>query len=121
MGTYKDLQFYKKAFKLAMRIHEISKRFPKEERYSLTDQIRKSSRSVCANFAEAYRRRKYPAYFASKLADCDTENSETEVWLDFSIACQYITQPEYTELITLKQEAGNLLGDIIKHPEKYIR
>ncbi len=104
-----------------MRIHEISKRFPKEEIYSLTGQIRKSSRSVCANFAEAYRRRKYLAHFASKLSDCDAENTETEVWLDFSISCQYITESEHSELTLLKKEVGNLLGDIIKNPEKYIR
>lgn len=75
MSDYKDLLAYKKVFKLAMDIFEITKRFPKEETYSLTDQIRRSSRSVCANFAEAYRRRKYPAHFLSKLADSDTENT----------------------------------------------
>ena len=79
MGNFKDLLAYKKGFELAMDVYEISKRFPKEEKYSLTDQIRRSSRSVCANFAEAYRRRKYPAHFISKLTDSDPENSETEV------------------------------------------
>jgi four helix bundle protein len=119
MATYKDLLFYKKAFELAMKIFEISKRFPKEETYSLTDQIRRSSRSVCANFAEAYRRRKYPAHFMSKLTDADTENAETEVWLDFAFTCNYITDVEHKELLSLREEAGRLLGDIIKNPSKY--
>ena len=79
MGSYNDLIIYKKAFELAMDINEISKRFPKEETYCLTDQIRGSSRSVCANFAEAYRRRKYVAHFVSKLTDSDSENAETTV------------------------------------------
>lgn len=119
MGLFRDLQAYKKAFKLAMDIFEISKRFPKEEKYSLTDQIRRCSRSVCANFAEAYMRRRYPAHFISKLSDSDTENTETGVWLDFSLACQYVTDTEYNQLYSQKQEAGKLLGDIIKNPEKY--
>src|SRR5688572_30249210 len=102
--TFKDLLAFKKAFQLAMNIYEISKRFPKEEKFSLTDQIRKSSRSVCANFAEAYRRRKYLAHFLSKLADADAENSETEVWLDFSLACNYISASEYGNLISQQEE-----------------
>jgi len=81
MGHYKELLAYKKAYELAMKIFYISKRFPSEERYSLTDQIRRSSRSVCTNLAEAYRRRKYKDYFISKLNDSETENTETEVWL----------------------------------------
>jgi|SRR5688572_10272616 four helix bundle protein len=119
MSSYKDLLAYKKAFQLAMDIFEITLRFPKEERYGLTDQIRRSSRSVCANFAEAFRRRKYPAHFASKLSDADTENTETEVWLDFSLACKYITQTEYDKLYAQKEEIGRLLGDILKTPDKY--
>jgi len=119
MAGHKDLLVYKKAFELAMDIFEISKRFPKEETYSLTDQIRKCSRSVCANFAEAYRRRKYPSHFLSKLTDSDSENAETEVWLDFSFACKYISENEHHKLTSQKQEVGRLLGDIIKNPEKY--
>lgn len=84
MGDYRDLIVYQKAYKLAMDIYEVTKKFPAEEKYSLTDQIRRSSRSVCANFVEAYRRRKYKAHFLSKLNDSETENAETGVWLDFS-------------------------------------
>ena len=120
MSTYKDLLAFKKAFALAMKIFETSKRFPKEETYSLTDQIRKSSRSVCANFAEAFRRKKYPAHFLSKLSDSDSENAETSVWLDFSFACKYISDSEHKELTTDQEEVGRLLGDIIKSPEKYL-
>ncbi|MBK7560107.1 MAG: four helix bundle protein [Chitinophagaceae bacterium] len=98
MASYKDLTCFKKAFELAMDILEISKKFPKEETYSLTDQIRRSSRSVCANFAEAYRKRRYIAHFVSKLTDCDSENSETDVWIDFSFACKYITTEEFKRL-----------------------
>jgi len=94
MAGFKDLIVYQKAFSLAMEIFEISKRFPKEEKYSLTDQIRRSSRSVCSNLAESYRKRRYPAHFLSKLTDSDMENSETDVWLEFSLACNYITEEE---------------------------
>ncbi len=83
-----------------MEIFNISKRFPPEEKYSLTDQIRRYSRSVCTNLAEAYRRRRYKDYFTSKLNDCETENAETQVWLDFSHDCKYITTEEYSSLTT---------------------
>jgi four helix bundle protein len=105
MGEFGDLLVYKKAFKLAMAIYEISKRFPKEEKYSLTDQIRRSSRSVCTNFAEAYRRRRYPNYFLSKLSDSDTENAETGVWLDFALACKYITESEIQRFVFTKRRS----------------
>ena len=88
---FKELLAYKKSFDLAMLIFEISKTFPKEETYSLTDQIRRSSRSVCANISEAYRKRRYPKHFISKLTDADGENSETNTWLDFALGCKYIT------------------------------
>jgi four helix bundle protein len=83
MGDYKDLLAFKKAYSLAMEIFEISKTFPREEQYSLTDQIRRSSRSVCTNIGEAYRKKRYPAHFISKLSDAETENTETEIWLLF--------------------------------------
>jgi four helix bundle protein len=119
MGSFTDLIVYQKAFSLAMEIFEISKRFPKEERYSLTDQIRRSSRSVCSNLAESYRKRLYPAYFMSKLTDSDMENSETDVWLQFSYAAKYITDEEMASLLMKNGEVGKMLGYMIKNPEKY--
>ena len=85
---FKDLLVYRKAFDLAMEIFEISKTFPKEETYSLTDQVRRSSRSVCANIGEAYRKRRYFKHFISKSSDSDSENAETQVWLHFAVACK---------------------------------
>ena len=120
MSTFKDLLAFKTAFALVMKIFEISKRFPKEDTYSLTNQIRRSSRSVCTNFAEAFRRRKYPAHFLSKLSDSDSENAETDVWLDFAFECKYISDAEHKELKSDHEEVRELLGDIIKHPHKYI-
>lgn len=86
--NFRNLTVYKKAFALAMEIFQITKKFPKEERYSLTDQIRRSSRSVCSCVGEAYRKRQYEAFFVSKSSDGDGENTETRVWLDFSMACK---------------------------------
>jgi four helix bundle protein len=103
--SYKETRVYKLAFEVAMEIFEISKSFPKEETYSLTDQIRRSSRSVCANIAEAYRKKLYPAHFVSKASDADTENNETGVWLDFSIACRYLSQEKYKALS--EKKSGN--------------
>jgi len=121
MANFQDLIVYKKAFVLAMEIFEISKRFPKEETYSLISQIRKSSRSVCANMAEGYRRRKYIAHFSSKMTDSDAENEETGVWLDFSFHCKYISNAEHDRLMSLKEEVGKMIGDMIKFPEKFVR
>jgi len=89
MGDYRTLLAYQKAFALAMRIYHISKTFSPEERFGLIAQIRNSSRSVCTNIVEAYKRRRYKDYFISKLNDSETENAETQVWLDFSLACNY--------------------------------
>lgn len=116
---FKDLLAYKKAFALAMAIFELSKNFPPEEKYSLTDQIRRSSRSVCPNIGEAYRKRIYPKHFISKLSDSDEENSEPQVWLDFALACKYINQEKFDLLIKEAQEVGKLLGYMINHPEKF--
>ena len=113
MGHYKELLAYKKAYELAMKIFTLSKKFPPEEKYSLTDQIRRSSRSVCANIAEAYRRKRYKDYFISKLNDAETENAETEVWLDFAKDCNYISSEEYEELASLNTEAGKLIWFMI--------
>jgi four helix bundle protein len=97
MADYNKLTVYKKAFELAMEVFDLSKSFPKEERYSLTDQMRRSSRSVCANIAEAYRKRQYPAHFVSKISDADMENSETQVSLDFALNCKYLNS-EITQI-----------------------
>ena len=88
---YKKLKVYQLAFELAMQVFEVSKGFPKEERYALTDQIRRSSRSVCVNIGEGYRKRLYKKHFIAKLSDADMENTETQVWLDFALSCCYIT------------------------------
>lgn len=120
MSGIRDLIVYKKAFELSMMIFRMSKKFPKEETYSLTDQVRRSSRSVCANIAEAYRKRRYPAHFVSKLTDSDGENSETQVWLDFIVACEYGTAEQVKEMYTLSNEVGQMLGNMIEHPDKWI-
>jgi len=96
MGSFRDLIVYQKAFKLAMDIFKLTKGFPVEEKYGLTSQIRNSSRSVCSSIAEGYRKRQYPAHFISKISDADMENSETQVWLDFSLSCKYINREVYT-------------------------
>jgi four helix bundle protein len=119
--TFRDLTVYKKAFTLAMEIYQLSKKFPQEERYSLTDQVRRSSRSVCSCVGEAYRKRQYKAHFVSKSSDADMENTETRVWLDFALSCQYITQEVWNELERQSEEVGKLLNHMIENPEKYSR
>ena len=104
-----------------MAIFEKTKVFPKEERYSLTDQIRRSSRAICSCIAEAYRKRSYPAYFVSKSSDADMENSETQSWLDFSFACNYINDERYKDLIKKSEEVGRMLNHMIENPEKYLK
>jgi four helix bundle protein len=120
-GTFRDLTAYKKAFALAMDIFTLSKKFPAEEKYSLTDQVRRSSRSVCSNIGEAYRKRKYQAHFVSKATDADMENTETRVWLDFALACGYIAMEAWDDLETKSEEVGKLLNHMIENPEKYLR
>ena len=116
---FKKLLAYQKSFELAMLIFEISKSFPKEETYSLTDQIRRSSRSVSANIAEAYRKRIYPKHFTSKLTDADGENSETSTWLDFALACNYLDKEKHLELTELGIELGKLINYMINNPNKF--
>jgi len=115
----KHTKVYKLAFELAMEIYEISKKFPKEETYSLTDQIRRSSRSVCICLLEAYRKKKYPAHFVSKVTDSDMENSETSGWLDFALACKYIDDIIHSRFTTKNEEIGRLLNHMINNPGKY--
>ncbi len=116
---FKELLAYKKAFALAMSIYQISKTFPKEEKYSLTDQIRRSSRSTCANMAEAYRKRIYPKHLISKRTDSDAENSETIVWIDFALECRYIDVNTHKTLSSECIEIGKLLNYMIGNPEKF--
>ncbi len=119
--SFRDLTVYKKAFAFAMEIFDVTKKFPKEERYSLTDQIRRSSRAICSCIAEAYRKRNYPAYFVSKSSDADMENSETQSWLDFSNACGYIDVEKFNDLLLKSEELGRMLNHIVENPEKYLR
>lgn len=119
--TFRDLTVYKKAFTLAMEIYQLSKKFPQEERYSLTDQVRRSSRSVCSCVGEAYRKRQYKAHFVSKSSDADMENTETRVWLDFALSCHYITEEVWIDIEKKSEEVGKLLNHMIENPEKYLR
>ncbi len=116
---FKKLIAYKKSFDLGMAIYNVSKSFPKEETFSLTDQIRRSSRSVSANIAEAYRKRKYPRHFISKLTDSDGENSETSVWLDYAFACEYLKENIYKDLSQENIEIGKLINYMINNPGKF--
>ena len=115
-----DLQVYRRAFDNAMRIFELSRHFPKDETYSLTDQIRRSSRSVCANIAETWRKRRYEAAFASKLSDSETEAAETQVWLEFAVKCGYLEPGIGTPLYSECDEVIRMLVDMINHPEVWI-
>lgn len=116
---FTELLAYKKDFQLAMEIFQHTKGFPREEKFALTDQIRRSSRSVCACLAEAYRKRNYPAHFVAKLSDSDMENSETQVWLDFALACEYLDKTNHSRLSDAVKEVGKLLNFMILNPEKF--
>ena len=119
--TAKDLTVYKKAYALAMRIFRVSKSFPPEERFALTGQMRRSSRSVCNNLREAWAKRRYPGHFVSKLTDSDGENSETDTSLDFARDCNYIPVATHAELVAECAEIGNMLGAMIERPEKFLK
>ncbi len=108
--SHKELDVYRMSFRAAMRIFEVSKRFPMEERFSLTDQIRRSSRSVCANMAEAWRKRRYEGSFLHKLSDCEAEAAETQTWLDFAMECRYLEANIAQEL---GQEYDYILGKLV--------
>lgn len=116
---FRALLVYQKAYHLACDIFEMTSSFPREEVYSLTDQIRRASRSVCANLAEAYRKRPYRKHFLLKLTDCLGENSETQVWLDFSFHCKYIDEENYRLLTEATTEVGRLLTYMYHNPDKY--
>jgi four helix bundle protein len=117
--SHKELEVYQLAFKSSMEIYHLTKTFPKEEIFSLTSQIRKSSRSVSANIAEAFRKRRYEKAFVSKLSDSEAEAAETQVWLDYSLECRYISEAEHYKLFN---EYDNILGKLVNmmnHPEKW--
>ena len=116
---FQDLLAYKKGFIVAMEVFELTKSFPKEEIYSLTDQIRRSSRSVTITIAEAYRKREYPKYFHSKLTDADAENSETQGWLEYALACNYISQETHDSILEKSNEVGKLINFMILNPSKF--
>lgn len=118
-GGFWDLTGYKKASEVARLVFILSKRFPTEEKYSLTDQCRRSSRSVCSNIAEAYRKRRYPLHFVSKLTDSDAENSETQVWMKFAMDHGYVLWSDIKPILELSNEVGRMLGEMILHPEKW--
>jgi four helix bundle protein len=119
IAHFRELDVYRMAMAAAVHIFEISKRFPVEERYSLTDQVRRSSRSVCANIAEAWRKRRYPGAFVSKLSDAEAEAAETEVWLEVAVRCGYLDQVQAS---LLEQEYEHVLGklvNMISHPQQW--
>ncbi len=114
-----DLEVYKLAFETACQIFELTKEFPQEERYSLTDQIRRSSRSVCANIAEAWRKRRYPAAFINKLNNAEAEATETQVWLDFCEKCEYLDKSSVNEFLRVYDHIIGKLVNMIRFPEKW--
>ena len=116
----KELTVYRKAYDLAMRLFDISRTFPPEERYALVSQIRRSSRSVCNNLREAWAKRRYEAHFISKLTDCDGESSETDTSMDFALSCGYINREQHAELTSLGSEVGRMLGSMLDNPGPFL-
>ncbi|HNQ01486.1 MAG: four helix bundle protein [Syntrophaceae bacterium] len=116
---FRDLEVYQRSFALAVEIFQISKKFPSEERYSLTDQIRRSSRSVCSNLAEAWRKRRYVAVFKNKLTDVMQEASETQSWLEFCLACSYIDEEQFKKLDNEYEEIISMLNSMERNAGKF--
>ena len=116
---YKDLKVFQLSYQLSLEIFELTKCFPKEEKYSLIDQIRRSSRSVCANIAEAWYKRRYSKLFINKLTDSASESGETEVWIDFSFDHKYINEAQKNKLLEKYTEVGKMLNSMIRQPEKF--
>jgi four helix bundle protein len=119
MGKYEELLAFQISYSLAKKVYVISKGFPNEELYGLTDQVRRSSRSVCVNIVEAYRKRLYPKSFISKLSDADGECSETLVWLKMAVDFNYLDTNSFNELNEEYERVGRLIGSMMKHPEKF--
>ncbi|MEJ6699951.1 MAG: four helix bundle protein [Akkermansiaceae bacterium] len=120
VNSIKELVVYQKSYRLAMEFYELSKNFSAEERYAMTSQGRRSSRSVSMNLREAWAKRRYEAHFISKLTDCDGENSETDTTLDFARDCGYITEGKHKELTDLNREIGKMLGAMLNSPQKFL-
>ncbi len=118
--SHEELEVYQLAMQAAMRIYELTKTFPREEIYSLTDQIRRSSRSVCANLAEAWRKRRYEAAFVSKLNDCEAEAAETQVWLRFAVNCGYLSDSDALHLHQIYDRILGKLVNMINNPSPWI-
>lgn len=118
---YKELKVYQLAFQSAMQIFTLSHNWPAHEKFALTDQIRRSSRSVCGNIAEAWRKRRYPAHFVSKLSDADAETAETEVWLNFALECGYLSQNDYVALKDQYHHMGGMLTRMMNNPEQWCK
>lgn len=118
---FRELRVYREAFDAAMRIFECSKEWPKEERYSLTDQIRRSSRSVCEQIAEAWRKRRYVAHFRSKLTDADSEAAETQSWLEFALRCNYISQEQFDEIDSAYEKICGGLVNMVANADQWCR
>jgi four helix bundle protein len=118
--TFRDLDVYRNAMDLAMRLFDLSRRFPPEERFSLTDQIRRCSRSVCTNIAEAWRKRRYRAAFVSKLSDAETEAAETQVWAEFAFRCRYLDRSELDEIDDACDKVMSQIVKMVDHPEKWM-
>jgi len=116
----KELEVYQLANELAMQIFEVSKRFPPEERYAMTSQVRRLSRSICLNLREAWAKRRYVAHFLSKLTDSDAENGETDSSIDFMLQCRYISADEHKELAAKSASVGRMLGSMIRNPDPFI-
>ena len=120
INSAKDLEVYKKAYSVSMEIFRLSKSWPAEEKYSLTDQVRRSSRSVCSNLREAWAKRRYEAHFISKLSDCDGENGETDTWLDYARDCEYLVVEKHAELTKQVVEVGRMLGGMLNNPTPFL-
>jgi four helix bundle protein len=118
--SHHELDVYKKAMECAMEIFKATRGFPKEEMYSLTDQIRRSSRSVCANLAEAWRKRRYENAFQCKLNDCEGEAAETQTWIEFAVKCEYLAREQARSIFKLYDEILAMLVTMIDHPKKWI-
>lgn len=117
--SFRELNVYRLAYELQQEIFVLTKKFPKEELYSLTDQIRRSSRSIGANIAESWQKRRYPAHFVSKLSDADGEQAETQHWTDTSLECKYISSEEHSMLLEKCRKIGKMLGKMMAEPEKW--